>query len=100
MAIKITHKDYEKMNNHHIKKNNDAMYNIDDYYYACSLLYNSNKDGKIFVAINLSGNSQIIVKRNKINDVMILVEIYDTNNASGEIKKFTKGYDKLELEFE
>lgn len=98
MAITITNKDYEKMNNHHIQKNNDTMYNIDDYYYACSLLYNSNADGKIFVAINLSGNSKIIVKRNKINDVMMLIEIYDIyDNSFDEIKKFTKGYDKLEL---
>ena len=65
----ITSKEYEKMNNYHERKKDDTMYNIDDYYYASTILNNSTEDGKIYVSINLSGMSYVVVKRNRINGI-------------------------------
>ena len=87
----ITSKEYEKMNNYHQRKKDDTMYNIDDYYYASTILNNSTEDGKRYVSINLSGMSYVVVKRNGINSIMMLIESSDIE----DINKFIKGYTQI-----
>jgi hypothetical protein len=52
---------------------------------------NSNENGNKYISINMSGSSWVVVRRNKLDDTMWLIETSDTD----DIKKFTKGYAQI-----